>query len=73
MDLIDHLVPTPLPWAGTPSSRRGCSKPHSTWPQSLSAFLFQAVTWHREIAVWEWGTTGKIGYLSLWKGILNLK
>jgi len=31
-DLIDHLVPTPLPWAGTPSTRPGCSKPHPVWP-----------------------------------------
>jgi len=26
-DLIDHLVPTTLPWAGTPSTRPGCSEP----------------------------------------------
>jgi len=26
-DLIDHLVPLPLPWAGTPSARPTCSKP----------------------------------------------
>jgi len=31
-DLIDHVVPTPLPWARTPSTRPGCSKPHPTWP-----------------------------------------
>jgi len=24
-DLKDHLVPTPLPWAGAPSTRPGCS------------------------------------------------
>jgi len=29
-DLIDHLVPVPLPGAGTPSTRPGCSKPHPT-------------------------------------------
>ena len=34
-DLIDHLVPTPLPRAGTPSTRPGCSKPHPTWPWTL--------------------------------------
>ena len=28
----DHLSPTPLPWAGTPSTRSGGSKPHPTWP-----------------------------------------
>ena len=31
-DLKDHLVPTPSPWAGTPSTRPGCSKPHPAWP-----------------------------------------
>jgi len=25
-DLQEHLVPTPLPWAGTPSIGPGCSK-----------------------------------------------
>jgi len=30
-DIIDHLVPTPLPWAGTTSTRSGYSKPHPTW------------------------------------------
>ena len=34
-DITDHLVPTPLPWAGTPSTRPGCSKPHPTWPWTL--------------------------------------
>lgn len=24
----------PVPWAGTPCSRPGCSKPHLTWPQA---------------------------------------
>jgi len=27
-DLKDHVVPSPLPWAGTPSTRPVCSKPH---------------------------------------------
>lgn len=31
-DLQDHLVPTPLPWAGTSSIRSGCLKPHPVWP-----------------------------------------
>ena len=31
-DLKDRLVPTPLPWAGTPSTRAGCSEPRPTWP-----------------------------------------
>jgi len=34
-DLNDHLVPTPLPGAGTPSTRPGYSKSHSTWPWTL--------------------------------------
>jgi len=34
-ELIDHLVPTPLSWAGTPCARPGCSKPHPTWPSTL--------------------------------------
>lgn len=29
-DLKDHLVLTPLPWTGTPSTRWHCSKPHPT-------------------------------------------
>jgi len=31
-DLNDHLVPTPLPWAGTSSTRPGCLELHPTWP-----------------------------------------
>jgi len=31
-DLKHHLVPGPLPWAGTPFTTPGCSKPHPTWP-----------------------------------------
>jgi len=34
-DLKDHLVPTPLPWAGAPSTRPGCSELHSNWPWTL--------------------------------------
>jgi len=34
-DLTDHLVPTPLPWAGTPSTTPCCSKPQPTWPLTL--------------------------------------
>jgi len=34
-DLVGHLVPIPLPWAGTPSTRPGCSKPHPAWPSAL--------------------------------------
>jgi len=34
-DLKDHLVPTPPPWAGTPSTRPGCSELHPAWPWTL--------------------------------------
>jgi len=34
-DLKDHLVPSPLPWTGTPFTRPGCSKPCPTWPWTL--------------------------------------
>jgi len=30
-ELIDYVVPTSLPWAGTPSVRPDFSKPHPTW------------------------------------------
>jgi len=33
--LKDHIVPTPLPRAGSPSTRPGCSKPCATWPWTL--------------------------------------
>lgn len=31
-NLGDHLIPTPLSWAGTPSSRPDCSELHPGWP-----------------------------------------
>ena len=31
-DLKGHLIPNCLPWAGTPSTRPDCSKPHLVWP-----------------------------------------
>ena len=34
-DLKDHLVPAALPWARTPSTRPGCSKPLPTRPWTL--------------------------------------
>ena len=34
-DLKDHLVPPPLPSAGTSSTRPGCSELHPTWPWAL--------------------------------------
>ena len=34
-DLIDHLVPNTLLWAGASSTRPGCSKPCPAWPWTL--------------------------------------
>jgi len=34
-DLIDHIIPTPLPWTGTRSTRPGCSEPCPAWPWTL--------------------------------------
>jgi len=31
-DFNDHLVSTPLPWAGVPTTRPGCPEPHPAWP-----------------------------------------
>jgi len=36
-DLIDHVVLENLPWAGTPSTRPGCSKSYPAWSSALSA------------------------------------
>ena len=33
-DFKDYFIPI-LPWAGTYSTRPGCSKPHPTWPWTL--------------------------------------
>jgi len=41
MDIKDYVVPTPLPWAGTPSSRPGCSK-QITLP-STTSYCWQGV------------------------------
>ena len=38
-NLKDHLVPTPLPWTGTSSTRPGCSEPHPTWPVRRCSYL----------------------------------
>jgi len=44
-DLIDHLVPAHLPWAGTPSNRPASSKPHPTWPWTRSGRGHQQRLW----------------------------
>jgi len=38
----DHLVPTDLPSAGTPSTRWSCSKPHPpvAFPSQLKTIIF---------------------------------
>jgi len=44
-DLKDHLVLTPLPWAGTSSTRPGCSELHSTGPSTLPARGHPQLLW----------------------------
>ena len=39
-DLKDLLVPTPLLWAATPSTRPGCSKTHPAWPWTFSGSVY---------------------------------
>ena len=39
-DSKDHLVPTPLPWAGTPSTRPGCSEEVLHLSDLFVAFLW---------------------------------
>jgi len=34
-DVINHLVPSPLPWAGTPSTTPISSTTYLTWPWTL--------------------------------------
>jgi len=41
----DHLVPTPLPWAGIPSTRTGCSKPCPTWSWTLPGREHPQLLW----------------------------
>jgi len=31
-DHNDHLVSTPMPWAGSPTTRPGCQESHPAWP-----------------------------------------
>ena len=44
-DLKDHIAPPPLPWARTPSTRLGCSKPHPTWPWTLPVMRHPQLRW----------------------------
>jgi len=34
-DLKDHVVSTPLAWAGSPATRPGCPEPHPASPKML--------------------------------------
>jgi len=55
-DLKDHLAPTPLPWAGTPSTRPGHSKPHPAWPWILpegGIHNFVTVRLNISLTAWE--------------------
>jgi len=36
-ELKDHLVSTPLPWAGLPTTRPGCPEPKCCWPWKKEA------------------------------------
>ena len=53
-----HVVPTPLLWAGTPSIRPGCSKPHPTWPWTPPG---------RGHAQLLWVTCSSVSPSSLWR------
>jgi len=73
-DLNDHLVPTPVPWAGTLSTRPGCSRPCPAWPWTLPGRGQPQVLW----AAWagvlrlqtqQWNTRWPS---SLWKEVCNL-
>ena len=44
-NLKDHLVPTPLPWAGTLSTIPGCSKPCPSCPWTLPGIGQPQVLW----------------------------
>jgi len=42
-DLKNHVVPSPLPWAGTPST--SCSKTHPTWLWTLPGRGHPEIVW----------------------------
>jgi len=44
-ELKDHLVPHPLPWEGTSSTRPGFSKPCPTWPWTLPGMRHPQLLW----------------------------
>jgi len=54
-DLKDHLGPIPLPWAGTPSTRPECSKPHLALPwKSTLVYYFLHRTFRGLINIHFW-------------------
>ena len=52
-DLEDHLVPTPLPWAGTSSTGPGCSELHPTWPWTSSELVHK---YHTQFSSDQWSS-----------------
>jgi len=44
-DVKDHLVPTPVPWWGTASTRPDRSKLHPTWPWKLQGRGHPQLLW----------------------------
>ena len=56
-DLKDHLVPTPLPWAGTSPTRPGCSELHPACLWTLPGRGQPQLLWTTCASVWppSWG------------------
>lgn len=54
---------SPLPWAGSPSTRPGCSQPHPTCCFKTLKCLEQAVCFPRK-----WGMTAAKLVFLFWKG-----
>jgi len=44
-DVINHVIPIPLPRGGTPSTRPGCSKPRPAWPWTFPGRGHPQVPW----------------------------
>lgn len=72
-DLKDHLIPAPLPWAGIPSTRPGCSGSHPAWPWALQEGDFCAIeqiiclTCHIYSSEYSWVTIKIIILWENWK------
>jgi len=57
-DLKDRLVPTLLPWAGTSSTKAGCSKSRPVWPCTLPG------RGHPQLL---WATSSSVSLPSWWR------